>query len=1061
MRAALVRSTTLVVVALLAVTLFGATSAQAASGDLDAYRVKLTKASVQTLARFGYDVTEGRRSGSIEIAATARQVGKLKKAGVQADVIRDGQNRTSSDRSRQQSRASALRGLAPTATTFTGDDSAYTVWAKYDANPSDTKQQYTEFYDSLATQYPGIVRKKVIGKSVLGRDIVALQITKGAQGQDKPGRPAVLYIALQHAREWLAGETCKREVKYFLSNYGQNTDAGIEVTHIVDTTELWFVCVANPDGYEWTFTPGNRLWRKNLRDNNGDNQITAGADGVDPNRNYPENWRLDNEGSSSDQGSETYRGTSAASEPETQAMISLFDAIHPVILKNEHTAASLILYPEGFQQDTLSADNPIYVGLAGTDENSAIKDKQETFDPDQGAELYITNGETDEYAYHQKHILGLTTEGTPSHDPNVSSFEFEDNENQIQKEFLRHLPFTLDLAQASHNPVEIPGNQFGHTTPDFVVNKFKWSYGDPQTVQVDVKRKLGDVQIKYSINGGPTVAAAAAEWGGGQRYYKNDNVYYHRVRGTVNGTSPGDSVEVWFVAGGKESEHFTYSAARESDNKVLVLSNEDYTGASPTQDGGPKYLKYFTDALTANGVGYDVYNVDARSRRAPDPLGVLSHYKAVVWYTGEDVITREPGQPPGTASKLAEDVQVAVRDFINEGGKVFYSGKYAGLQHAFGYAYDPDQGSGNGDGPCMDPSDAFDGALSECIPLQDDFLQYYLGAYTYVDDSGTVFDGNGDPTGLYPVKGKANPFTGTTWTFGGTDSAQNANHSATFIVTSSILDPNLYPTYADSRRLAMYLRPGSPYAPLTGSFFAAANAHDQAYKRLHREIDMTGKTSGSLTFQTSYDLEQDYDYVFVEAHTVGQDDWTTLADQNGHTSTDTGLSCPSTGAGSDWQSLHPFLAHYQTQTGGGSGCVPTGTTGSWNAATGNSGGWHEWNLDLTPYAGKKVEVSISVATDPATLGLGVWVDDTKVILNGSTAAETSFEQDLGGWAVGPPPPGTASPINGWERTDKQLDEGPVVGTKNTVYAGFGFEGITGAANRATFMGKTLKYLGIL
>ena len=32
--------------------------------------------------------------------------------------------------------------------------------------------------------------------------------------------------------------------------------------------------------------------------------------------------------------------------------------------------------------------------------------------------------------------------------------------------------------------------------------------------------------------------------------------------------------------------------------------------------------------------------------------------------------------------------------------------------------------------------------------------------------------------------------------------------------------------------------------------------------------------------------------MFVEAHTVGQDDWTTLPDLNGHTSQDTGLSCP-------------------------------------------------------------------------------------------------------------------------------------------------------------------------
>ena len=63
--------------------------------------------------------------------------------------------------------------------------------------------------------------------------------------------------------------------------------------------------------------------------------------------------------------------------------------------------------------------------------------------------------------------------------------------------------------------------------------------------------------------------------------------------------------------------------------------------------------------------------------------------------------------------------------------------------------------------------------------------------------------------------------------------------------------------------------------------------------------------------------------MFVEAHTVGADDWTTLPDVNGHTSDDTGNSCPFGG----WQAIHPFLAHYQTDNGDGT-CSSTGTTGA-------------------------------------------------------------------------------------------------------------------------------------
>ena len=131
------------------------------------------------------------------------------------------------------------------------------------------------------------------------------------------------------------------------------------VTRLVDTRELWFVCISNPDGYEYSFTPGNRLWRKNMADNDGDGTRGENGDGVDPNRNFPENWGLDNEGSSPVPASETYRGPEPYSpEPETEAMLWLFDHVDFEFQKNDHTAASLLLYPQGWQQYTLAIDDP-------------------------------------------------------------------------------------------------------------------------------------------------------------------------------------------------------------------------------------------------------------------------------------------------------------------------------------------------------------------------------------------------------------------------------------------------------------------------------------------------------------------------------------------------------------------------------------------------------------------------------------------------------------------------------------------------------------------------------
>ena len=110
----------------------------------------------------------------------------------------------------------------------------------------------------------------------------------------------MLYNAQQHAREWLAGETCRRTLLYFTQNYDTTPDNATEeeVTELVNTRELWFSCISNPDGYEYTFTPGNRLWRKNMADNNGNGVRGEVVDGVDPNRNHAAHWGLDNEGSS-------------------------------------------------------------------------------------------------------------------------------------------------------------------------------------------------------------------------------------------------------------------------------------------------------------------------------------------------------------------------------------------------------------------------------------------------------------------------------------------------------------------------------------------------------------------------------------------------------------------------------------------------------------------------------------------------------------------------------------------------------------------------------------------
>ena len=196
-------------------------------------------------------------------------------------------------------------------------------------------------------------------------------------------------------------------------------------------------------------------------------------------------------------------------------------------------------------------------------------------------------------------------------------------------------------------------------------------------------------------------------------------------------------------------------------------------------------------------------------------------------------------------------------------------------------------------------------------------------------------------------------------------------------------------------------------APTTGSQFALSGQADSSYKRLLRTIHIPagGATVG---FKITRDTEPEWDFVFVEVHTVGLDDWTTLPDVNGHTGDDTGFSCPFGG----WQAIHPFLAHYQTDNGDGT-CTPSGTSGTWSAATGAGAGVEDWLVDVPATTARDVELSISYASDETVQHYGAFVDD---IVVSTGEGSTSFEADgdpLDGWTVPGAPATSPGNANDW------------------------------------------------
>jgi hypothetical protein len=1025
-------------VAITGVAVPTAAAKQRSQDRLDAYTVVTTADQLAEFEAKGLDVADSEVRGSkvrANMILTREQAQDVRAEGAQAKLTRVKGGKTV----KQFAAAQAANG--------------FTVWKSYDEPGGYRDQLY-----ALASKYPSVTKLVKIGETLQGREILALKVTAGARGIRDGRRPAVLFSATQHAREWIATEIDRRLMYHYIEGWDAEDP---KIVKLLQSTELWFVPVMNPDGYQYTFTD-ERLWRKNLRDNDGDGQ-TTNADGVDPNRNYPEHFKYDEEGSSKIESSQTYRGPGPASERETQAIMGLSERVGFEFNVNYHSNGRWLLYPEGWQTNSPTADDPIYFALSGNLDKPAI----EGFHPGLSSDvLYVTNGEANDFMHKRGGALAWTPElspGCPS-----CGFVFPDDEALVQEEFERNLPFADSVANSAADPDD-PKSSLGLKTKPFYVKSddpykdglpysnftFKYSYGDPQPVQVLAKRALGTVTVKYQINNGPTRSATTSEWTGGEKY-KPAARYYHVMRGTVTGTKPGDSVKVWFEGGGQTSDSFTYEMVSDSNRAMLVVAAEDYSGASPAQGvTAPKYTQSFLDALP-DGVQADVYDVDARTRTAPDALGVLSHYKGVIWYTGDDAVTREgDGRGPGNADRLALDEMLEMRAYMDEGGRVAYMGRSSGMQFT---------GAGVGT-QFYDPKDEavcrINGAANpaldarRCLVLRgstqggdliNDVLQYWFGGMIQIAGDGQ----NG--TTPYALNGIGNPFDGLAqWTL---TAPQPANTStSSFVTTSGILAEDEYPQFA-SNASARWAKPGGPFDPHTGSKYVYSQLADASYKRVTREIQVPAG-GGELTFWTSYDTEPDWDYLAVEARTAGGEDWTTLPDANGHTGTGTGQSCP--GSTTGWaDELHPHLTHYQTyHAGSPATCTSSGTTGVWNAATGSSNGWQQWRINLNGYAGKTVEISVAYISDWGTQNLGVFLDDFAW-----PGGSTSFEgTDTGGWQVTGPPPGSGPNANNFEVTDAGgFPVGASITTPKSILMGYGFETISTAEQRKAVMGRIAGYL---
>ena len=380
-----------------AFTLLAVGTAQAA-GDrtvepLNQYAVS-GRVTTDQLARAGYDLNEVKaigKTGKLGIVATPAQAQALRDKGATVEAL------------------THARTMSAPSAPLTDPVHGYDVFRPWSLKPAPCPDTCTtpnvplkKWYHDLASRYPELVKEETIGQSILGQPIKAFKLTAGARSTRDGSRPVTLFESTQHAREWISAEVNRRLFAWFIDHRADR-----DVKQLLQQNEVWFIPMMNPDAYDYTFTSAEtRLWRKNLRDVNGDGVIDPNNDGVDLNRNWPEKWNYDLEGSSDVPASETYHGTAPASEPEVQAARSLQRRLKPRFLIDYHSFAQLILYPEGWQVETEATDAPLMKALAGDDDHPAVAG----FDPDVSAELYTTNGDVTGDAYNNWGTQAFTVE---------------------------------------------------------------------------------------------------------------------------------------------------------------------------------------------------------------------------------------------------------------------------------------------------------------------------------------------------------------------------------------------------------------------------------------------------------------------------------------------------------------------------------------------------------------------------------------------------------------------------------------------------------------------------
>src|SRR3954453_1727447 len=246
------------------VALERAPSAAPSADTLSPYKATVSAAQIAEMKGDGFDVQEAGATGDsglqeVQIIADSKQAAALEADGVDLSAL------------------SIDKRVAKSAALGDSPNPFFNVYRSY-MEPGGIADEMK----ALAAANPDVMKLEQYGTSTLGKPLYTIKMTANARNVADGSRPAILFSAVNHAREWIAAEMGRRLPVWFAEHKNDP-----KIQRLISDRELWFVPIQNPDGYDYTFTccqgaalepcgyrpppagkTSNRFWRKPLRENN-------------------------------------------------------------------------------------------------------------------------------------------------------------------------------------------------------------------------------------------------------------------------------------------------------------------------------------------------------------------------------------------------------------------------------------------------------------------------------------------------------------------------------------------------------------------------------------------------------------------------------------------------------------------------------------------------------------------------------------------------------------------------------------------------------------------------